>query len=177
MDPSDQLQDVAASTASLSALEQKLLSLDIKRFTEFDLSGTKCVCKVLRVHDADTMTIGFKWSSKYYKTNIRWCGIDAPELHSKVPAESKLCRLGRDYIRSKYQDKLVVVEMGVKDKYGRVLASVYDKDTNQNINQQLIDLKFVRTYGGDLPKNPWTDAELQEGIVVAGGLGLVDPGK
>lgn len=162
---------------SLSVLEQKLLSMDIKKFSEFDLSGTKCVCKVLRVHDSDTMTIGFKWSNKYYKKNIRWDGIDAPELHSKVLDESKLCRLGREFIKSKYLNKLVMVEMGAMDKYGRVLSIVYDKVTNQDINQQLIDLKFVRAYGGDLHKGPWTDAELQSGIISAGSLNISDPGK
>jgi endonuclease YncB( thermonuclease family) len=174
----NQVADTITSADIIELLsDQKLLSLDIKRFSEFDLNGTKCVCRVLRVYDTDTMTIGFKLSSKFYKKNIRWGDIDAPELHSKVPAESKLCRLGREYIKSKYQDRLVVVDMGVCDKYGRVLASVYDKDTNQNINQQLIDLKFVRTYNDNLHKTPWTDVELQAGIAVAGGLGLIDPGK
>ncbi len=161
----------------LTEAEKKLLSMDIKKFTEFNLNGVKCVCKVLRIHDPDTMTIGFKYYSKFYKKNIRLSGLDAPELHSDRPLESKLCRMAREYLIGKYLNKLVKIHMKEMDKYGRILSDVYDFDTNECINKKLIELKFTRFYGGDLHKNPWTDEELNEGIKIAGGMNIVDPGK
>ncbi len=164
-------------TTPLTPLEQKLFSMDIKKFSEFDLSGNRLVCKVLRVHDGDTCTIGFKWSTKFYKKNIRLTGLDCPELHSKVPKESQLCRLGREYISSQYLNKLAIVEMGPMDKYGRILVTLYDRDSGESVNQKMIDYKFARTYGGDLHKDQWSTEELDAGIVIAGGLELTDPGK
>lgn len=176
----EEAPDATQYDVSLSPLEQKLLSLDIKKFTEYDLNGAKCICKVLRVHDVDTMTVGFKLSSKFYNKNIRWIGIDSPELHSKIPKESQLCRLGRNFIINNYLNKLVVVEFGASDKYGRALGTVYDRDTGENINQKMIDYKFGRVYGAngiDLHKNDWTEEELDAGIAIAGGLGIEDSGK
>jgi endonuclease YncB( thermonuclease family) len=176
----DTIQDTAQDDSSLSSLEKKLLSLDIKKFTEYNLNGTKCICKVLRVYDVDTMTVGFKLSSKFYNKNIRWIGIDSPELHSKIPKESQLCRLGRNFIINNYLNKLVLVEFGASDKYGRALGTVYDRDTGENINQKLIDYKFARVYGAngtDLHKDVWTEEELDAGIKIAGGMGIEDSGK
>jgi endonuclease YncB( thermonuclease family) len=173
----EEAPDATQDDVSLSPLEQKLLSLDIKKFTEYDLNGTKCICKVLRVHDVDTMTVGFKLSSKFYNKNIRWIGIDSPELHSKIPKESQLCRLGRNFIIENYLNKLVIVEFGSPDKYGRFLANLYDRDTGENLNQKMIEYKFARAYGGDLHKNDWTEEELDTGIAIAGGLGIEDSGK
>lgn len=163
--------------APLTTSEQRLLGLDIKKFSEYNLNGHKCVCKVLRVHDVDTMTIGFKISSKYYKKNVRWIGIDAPELHSNIPNEAKLCRLGRNFIINNYLNKLVIVEFGSEDKYGRALGTIYDRISGENLNQKMIDCKFARVYGAngnDLHKNKWTEEELNMGIAIAGEMGLKD---
>lgn len=164
---------------SLTSSEQRLLSMDLKDFATFDMNGYRTTCKILRVHDADTLTIGFEYGAKFYKKNIRLTGIDAPELRSVIPDEAKLCRLGREYIKLNYLDQLVVVEMGEMDKYGRILATLYDRITNENINAKLIECKFVRSYGvgGDLHKQDWASDELQSGITIAGGMGIEDPGK
>ena len=98
--------DSTTNVESLSALEQKLLNMNIKKFVPFNLDGNKLTCKVLRVHDGDTASVGTKISNKYVKVNIRWLGLDCPELHSKVPKESKLCRLGRNYVINNYLNNL-----------------------------------------------------------------------
>lgn len=157
--------------------ERHLLKQTIDDFDEFNLDGHSCICKVLRIHDADTMTIGFQLSNRFYKKNIRLDGVDAPELHSKNADESKLCRLGREYLKTRYQDTLIRVEMDEMDKYGRILAKCYDLDTDQSINNTLIEYKFVRPYGGNLHKDDWDLAFINEGIQIAGGLGIEDPGK
>ena len=98
-------------------LKQELLSRSIKEFNEFSFNGLTTICKVLRIHDPDTMTIGFMYNEDFYKKNIRLAKIDAPELHSKVLNESKLCRLGKSYLDNLYLNKLIKVEMGLMDKY------------------------------------------------------------
>ncbi len=61
------------------------------------------------------------------------------------------------------------------DKYGRILANVFEYPKNDiSVNQMLIDNKFARAYGGDLHKNDWSLDELNDGIISAGKLGIVD---
>ena len=48
----------------------------------FDLSGEIIKCKVFKVYDGDTVTLGFIYNKKYYKKSCRLFGIDTPELRS-----------------------------------------------------------------------------------------------
>ncbi len=161
-----------------SDLELTLLSMSIKDFEQYNLSGRYIIAKVLRIHDGDTFTIGWKENDKFVKTNIRLTGIDTPELKSKNNdgKESKLCRLGRNWLISIYLNKLVTIECLDMDKYGRLLANVYNYPNNDNIsiNQMLIDNKFARVYGGNLHKDEWTNDELDAGITIAGNLNIQD---
>lgn len=152
--------------------ESRLLAMTIKEFKEFNLNGYITVGKVLRIHDPDTMTIGFMFANEFYKKNIRLARIDAPELHSKIPNESKLCKFGKEYLTRLYLNKLIKVDMGPMDKYGRILATVYDLQTNTCINDKLVECKFVRPYGvnggtNSLRKDDWSESELNEGIAIA----------
>lgn len=159
--------------------DSQLLSMSIKDFKEFNLDGYITVAKVLRIHDPDTMTIGFMFANAFYKKNIRLALVDAPELHSKIPKESKLCKLGKEYLTRLYLNKLIKIEMGPMDKYGRILATVYDLETNVSINDKLAECKFVRSYGvvggaNSLRKDAWSESELNEGIRIAEQMGLCD---
>lgn len=158
-------------------LLQRLRDLRLEDVNPFDLNGYNTVCKVLKIYDGDTFTLGFHFASKFYKKSVRIDGIDTPELHSKVEKEAKLCRLGREFAKSLYLNKLVKVHMKANDKYGRILCTLYDYETGENINRLMVDNKFARAYGGDLHKYDWTEEELDEGIASAKELGIVDPGK
>jgi endonuclease YncB( thermonuclease family) len=156
---------------------ENLLDLQLKDLDPFDLNGYTTTCKVLKIYDGDTFTIGFEFASKMYKTNVRVDGIDTPELHSKIQKESKLCRLGREFLKSRFLNKLVRIDLKANDKYGRPLANLYDVETGESINQMMIDNKFARVYGGNLHKYEWTDDELDAGIAIAENACIIDPGK
>jgi endonuclease YncB( thermonuclease family) len=156
---------------------EELLNKTIDDFIQYDLNGRWLVAKILRIHDGDTYTIGWKEGDIFVKTNIRLVGIDTPELRSKTNGglESKLCRLGRNWLISKYLNQVVSVECLSMDKYGRLLANVYEyPQKTASFNQMLIDNKFARAYGGDLHKNDWTVDELNQGIAIAESLGIKD---
>lgn len=158
-------------------LEQRLLELSIKQFKPYNLDGLDTVCTVLRIHDADTCTVGFETNGEMYKTNIRLEGVDCPELHSKIDKEAKLCRVGKAYLSKRCLNKLVRVTFGTPDKYGRTLATIYDRESGESINQQLIEYHFARPYGlsveGGLHKGVWLESDLDTGIAVASGMGLI----
>lgn len=161
----------------LTELEELLLTKESNEFYKYDLNGQTLIGKVIKIYDTDTLTIGTMISDVFVKLNIRLCGIDAPELKSKSNngLESKLCRLGRNWLKQEYLNKLVIVECKEMDKYGRLLGIVYDRlDREKCINDLLITNKFVRCYGGNLHKNEWTIDELEEGINVANSIGVED---
>ena len=155
--------------------ETELLSKSFDNFVPYDLNGERLIAKIIKVHDTDTVTIGWKQDSRWVRINVRLFGIDAPELHSKIAKESKLCRFGREWLRSNYLDKLVIVECDEMDKYGRLLGNILDyTDPTINVNNELISLRFARAYGGDLHKDAWSNAELDAGIASAVELGIPD---
>ncbi len=161
--------------ANIAELEQTLLSMTIKDFKPYNLSGRVLIAKILRIHDGDTMTIGWKENDQFVKTNIRLIGIDTPELKSKNKKEALLCRLGRNWLSSTYLNKLATIRCKEMDKYGRLLADVFDYPKAECcINKDLITNRFARIYGGDLHKNEWTDAELDAGIAIAERLNVKD---
>lgn len=158
----------------------ELLSKPSSEFKKYDLDGQQLFARVLKVHDTDTITIGWNQKGDYVKTNVRLNSIDAPELHSRKNGgkEAKLCMLGRDWLSGKILDKLVIVVCDEYDKYGRLLADVYeftedfDQQKSVSLNQQLVDHKFARVYGGNLHKDDWTNDELNSGLGIAMGMGL-----
>ena len=158
-------------------LVERLRGLKLADLDPFDLNGYHTLCKILKIYDGDTFTIGFRFGTKFYKKSVRIEGIDTPELHSKVEKEAKLCRLGREFAKERYLDELVHVLMKENDKYGRILVELFDRETGESINRMMVQHKFARTYGGNLHKNEWTEEELDAGIAYAELLGIKDPGK
>ncbi len=155
----------------------ELLNLKSSEFDIFNLKGRRLIARVLKVHDTDTFTIGWKEVDSFVKTNIRLMDIDAPELHSTMNdgKEALLCRLGRNWLIDTFLDKIIIVECSKNDKYGRLLATVYPyEDPSISINQMLMDKKFVRYYGGSLTKLPWSIEELTQGISNAAEIGIID---
>jgi len=101
---------------------------------------------VYNVHDADTISILFKFNDSYCKKNIRLLGIDAPEIKSKIKEEKNLAIKGRDFLKEQILNKLVQISMLKLDKYGRQLGIVYYQ--SKNINEDLIKGGFCRSYDG-----------------------------
>lgn len=140
--------------ADRTELINQLLSTNPKAVSDFSFKGYNCIARVVRVHDPDTITIMFSYNNCLYKKNLRLNGIDAPELHSKIQKEADLCKAGKTFLSDMILDKIINVEMGEFDKYGRILASIYTNDTNKDIIQSLIDGGFVRAYDGG-HKDTW----------------------
>lgn len=155
---------------------EQLRSKSIDEFKPYNLDGQILIAKILKIHDTDTFTIGWNDNGTFVKTNIRLSDIDAPELHSRANGgdEARLCRMGRNWLISKYLNAIVNVQCSKNDKYGRLLASVIPFDSDISINKMLIDNKFVRFYGGTLTKLPWTQDELSNGITIATKLNVSD---
>ncbi len=147
--------------------EEKLLGLDCSKVGRFSFCGLKVFARVTNVYDPDTITVIFIWKDDPIKINIRLDGIDAPEKKSRRILETEACAIGTKILKDLIHDKIVYIECGSFDKYGRTLGKVYvdsnDCATNDKkricVNDYLIECKCVRAYDGG-KKPEWTDEEL-----------------
>ena len=153
---------------------QRLLTASADEFVAYNLNGAVLTARALRVHDGDTITVGWLQDDRLVKTNLRLLGIDTPELHSKVEKEARLCRLGRNWLSAQVANKIVTVKCREMDKYGRLLGDIFVSGGEASLNQQMVDHKFARVYGGDLHKDAWADDDLEAGLARAAQLGIAD---
>ncbi len=90
------------------------------------------IYKVLYVSDGDTIAVkkieGQKEVGNLVK--IRLFGIDAPELNQDYGYESK------EFLLKLIRGKRVKIEGTKKDRYGRLLGTVYYN--NENINEKMV---------------------------------------
>lgn len=141
----------------------RLQEIDCDSIDRFSFDGIDTYAKVVKVHDADTVTIVFEWNNEIIKLNARLDGIDAPELKSKVLSESAACKAGTLRLQEIIDDKVVRVVLGKFDKFGRPLVSIYTLEPIEDditcVNDYLIRYQYVREYDGG-KKEHWGQNEL-----------------
>jgi micrococcal nuclease len=107
--------------------------------------------KVIKVYDADTITIASKLpynESPIYRLSVRLNGIDTPEIRGKDVSEEekKAGYLARDYVANLTRDKFVRLENIQTEKYGRILADVFVDEIH--LNELLIKERYAVKYDG-----------------------------
>lgn len=116
--------------------------------------------KVIKVYDCDTITIATKIpyrsdlpeSKIFYRFHIRLNGIDTPEMKSSNEDEKSLAQLAQKTLSELIMNKNVTLKNTSIDKYGRILADVYDEN-NFHVNKWILDKRFAVIYDGGT-KNP-----------------------
>ncbi len=93
--------------------------------------GAELACRVSEVYDGDTVAA----SCEEGKLKVRIFGIDAPELGQKPWGKHS-----RDLLRNLIPQSPVRLEVTDRDRYGRVVARLYQ-------NNQDLGLKLVRQGG------------------------------
>ena len=155
----------------MESIDWNKVDKKIKRFSlENEIKTAKCV----DVYDGDTIQLVFPLQNQLYRWTCRLTGIDTPELRTRNKTEKKFGYIVRNTLREKILNKMVVVECGEFDKYGRLLGKIFlktDYDEKQiggnggastnienllSINQWLIDNKYAFSYDGG-KKNNWEE--------------------
>ena len=129
---------------------------DINDAPEFSLEGQELKAKVVSVYDGDTVKCVFPLHDKLYKWNCRLSGVDTPELRTRNKNEKKFGFEVRDYLREKILNKLVKIECGEFDKYGRLLIKIKCEDEDCSVNDWLINNEYAFSYNGGTKKS-WED--------------------
>ena len=161
------------SNERMQQLEEFFQKYDNNLTPHFSLNGQKLWGRVVSLYDGDTLTIALNVFTGVYKFSVRMNGIDTCELKSKNEnnkelaknARSRLLSLitGKDLIEtSTLNDRrkinnvlnknvyLVWVECFDFDKYGRLLANIYqNENSSECFSQILIKEKLAYTYEGN----------------------------
>ena len=118
--------------------------------TDFTLEGESHEAKVLSVYDGDTVKVAFPFEGKMFRWNCRLDGVDTPEIRTTNQKEKEFGYQVRDHLREKILGKVVIIQCGEFDKYGRLLIRV----TSEGIvvNQWLIDNGYAFAYDGGTKK-------------------------
>ena len=129
---------------------------EINDAPEFSLEGKIIEAKVVSVYDGDSVKCVFPLNDKLYKWTCRLSGIDTPELRTRNKVEKEFGYEVRDYLRKKILNKVVTLECGEFDKYGRLLAKIKCDGDKCTVNQWLIDNDYAFEYDGGT-KRSWSD--------------------
>ena len=145
----------------------------------FSLENNIIIGRIVDIYDGDTCTCIIPFNNNYYKFHVRLNGIDTYELKSKnikyknlaVQAKKKLSslilnfdisedKLSRKILRKLLNEKcyLVKIKCGKFDKYGRLLAYLFNYDNNDlslenSFNNLLLNEKLAYVYNGDTKEN------------------------
>ena len=117
---------------------------------KFTLEGIKIKGKVVKVYDGDSVHIVFPMFGKMYNWTCRISRVDTPELRTKNEKEKKFGYFVKEKLLERIMDKVVEVQCGEFDKYGRLLVEIVD---TENISDWLIKNKYAFEYDGGTKKD------------------------
>lgn len=167
LSPPNSAADGAADGA---AAIQALQALTLSNTKPQSMKGVRMWCKVLKVYDGDTLTLGFFRHGEATKASCRCLGYDTAEMRDKREDIRAMAVQARDYVASLLLDRVVDVTFFDSDKYGRPLIeitlptavqslqrpidSVVEQQPGEKLHERMIALGLGRPYTGRGPK-PW----------------------
>ena len=138
---------------------------DLKNATKdipfYSLNKKTFLAKVVDVYDGDTCTIIIKNKNELQKYKVRMLGYDSPEMKPRKNINNreeiiKKAKEAKNALIDKINNKLVYIECGSWDKYGRLLGTLYTIKNNKksiNINQWMINNNYGYIYNGGTKRN------------------------
>ena len=145
----DNSNNINIFTVNNLSIKNELLNVKYEDTIEFTFPITGG--KVIKVYDADTITIAAKLpykESPIYRLSVRLNGIDTPEIKGKDVSEEEkeAAKIARDFVSNLILDKYITLKNIESEKYGRVLADVYIGDIH--LNDLLIKERYAVLYNG-----------------------------
>lgn len=136
----------------------------------FDLTGRYKLCKVLYVHDGDTLCVALRHRGKTWKITVRLYGINAPELRPDKEAQNRpqiimKAARARDGLREKVLHRKVIIEFHESDIYGRWLGTIYSESwgkRRENINDWMIQHGHAVRYFEEIQVLSPTDSSVDK---------------
>ena len=117
-------------------------------------SNSSPTYKVIEVKDGDTIVIEHP-DTFYQNPSIRLYGVDTPESYRpKCDLEKQMGEKAKQFIKTTLKSNKNIITLGKidKDKYGRILTTVYVD--GKDLSKLLIKNGLAREYFGD-KKQSW----------------------
>lgn len=119
------------------------------------LKGNIYKAKIVDIYDGDTCTAVFYQYGKFRKYKIRMNGYDSPEMKPSLKKENRSIEIenakeAKLQIENKILNKIVTLECGDFDKYGRLLGTIYINKLN--VNNWMIENNYGYVYNGGTKK-------------------------
>jgi len=145
--------------------DMSLQALQYEDVPKFSFSGIKCNAKCVKVYDGDTITVIMKLLGlPAMRYSIRLSNLDTAELKSDNEIEKLFAEHTQKVCSDMLLGKMIKLDLGKFDKYGRILAKVYC-DTlgiNVDVSTHLIQNHMGYIYGGGkkLKFEEWADSKV-----------------
>ena len=132
------------ATAALVALLAVLMGAGGAKVAE----SPRAAHKVTRIIDGDTIEVEITWASFVQLETVRLTGVDAPERGEVYSAESatfltNLLKGDSVYLTFESGD-----EKPSRDRYGRIIASVYRAPDGMDVCLELVRQGYARAWDG-----------------------------
>lgn len=125
----------------------------------FNFNNKEFIVKVVNIYDGDTFTGCFIYNNEIIKYKFRTLGYDSPEIKPLKSKENRELEIEKaKEARKKFieysdcENNLIKVKCDKFDKYGRILATVYNRESNINVNELMIKNNFGYPYYGGKKK-------------------------
>lgn len=133
--------------------ETDVLNICTSKTPKWSFDGMTVNAKCVKVYDGDTATFAF---APYYNGSprtfsCRFIGYNSAEIRTKNTEEKQKAIAARDYLSDLILNKIVKLELGSFDKYGRILVQVYLID-GLNVNSEMLKRGYGFPYDGKGPK-------------------------
>lgn len=141
--------------------EQYTHLLELPDAKEFSLNYKNFLGKISKVTDGDTVKVLLYFDGNYTKFILRLHGIDTPECKSGTVKE--FGKKVKDILNSMLEGKIVRIETGNFEKYGRVLARVFAFSQGKEfcVNDYLVEHRLAKAYWGKT-KNEFNSEDYEE---------------
>lgn len=122
---------------------------DLKKIEKEDLSYYT-FAKFDNFYDGDTADIIYTFQNIIKRSRFRFYGYDAPEIKPKIDIKNRdkiieKAKKSKDKLIELFNNKICLVKLMGRDKYGRILGEVYlfdfPKYFNKNINYYIENLE------------------------------------
>jgi len=116
---------------------------------KWSFEGMTVSAKCVKVYDGDTATFAF---IPYFNSNpctfsCRFIGYNSAEIRTKDPIEKSKAIAAKEYLSNLILNRIVKLELGSFDKYGRILVQVY-LPSGLHVNSEMLRSGHGKPYDG-----------------------------
>ena len=115
--------------------------------TDYTLEGRSVIGKVIRVVDGDSIKVSIPIDGHIWTFPVRIANIDCPEIRTRNDKEKILGFKAKSRVEELTLGKIVSLELGKFDKFGRLLGIVFTSE-EVNVGDRLISEGLAVEYSG-----------------------------